>query len=138
MHYCAETFPNDNSLSSLIMKALKRTMAGEYSRELSNKVFHGQCRLIELGFRQGGAPGYGLRRMLLDEQRMPKGQLGRGEQKSLQTDRVVLVPGPDEEIAVVREIYRSFLNGHKNERAIADELNSLGLTSDQENAAGGR
>jgi len=30
-------------------------MAGEYSRELSAKVFIGQCRLIELGFRQGGS-----------------------------------------------------------------------------------
>jgi hypothetical protein len=29
-------------------------MAGEYSRELSVKVFAGQCRLVELGFRQGG------------------------------------------------------------------------------------
>src|ERR1700691_5722157 len=34
VHYCAETFANDGSLSSLIAKALKRTMAGEYSREL--------------------------------------------------------------------------------------------------------
>jgi DNA invertase Pin-like site-specific DNA recombinase len=30
VHYCAETFANDGSLASLIMKALKRTMAGEY------------------------------------------------------------------------------------------------------------
>lgn len=29
----------------------------EYSRELSVSVFAGQCRLAELGFRQGGAPG---------------------------------------------------------------------------------
>ena len=35
-------------------------MAAEYSRELSSKVFQGQCRLIELGFRQGGAAGFGL------------------------------------------------------------------------------
>ena len=34
VHYCAETFANDGTLPSLIMKALKRTMAGEYSREL--------------------------------------------------------------------------------------------------------
>jgi len=27
-------------------------MAGEYSRELSVKVFAGQCRLIEMGYRQ--------------------------------------------------------------------------------------
>jgi DNA invertase Pin-like site-specific DNA recombinase len=29
VHYCAEIFANDGTLSSLIMKALKRTMAGE-------------------------------------------------------------------------------------------------------------
>ena len=39
IHYCAETFANDGSLPSLIMKALKRTMAGEYSRELGVKGF---------------------------------------------------------------------------------------------------
>jgi DNA invertase Pin-like site-specific DNA recombinase len=49
IHYCAEQFANDGSLSSVILKNLKRTMAGEYSRELSVKVFAGQCRLIELG-----------------------------------------------------------------------------------------
>jgi hypothetical protein len=56
-------------------------MAGEYSRELSAKVFVGQCRLIELGFRQGGSPGYGLRRMLRDVNGEQKGVLNRGEQK---------------------------------------------------------
>jgi hypothetical protein len=29
IHYCAEAFANDGTLPSLIMKALKRTMAGE-------------------------------------------------------------------------------------------------------------
>lgn len=38
-------------------------MAGEYSRELSVKVHAGQSHFIGLGFRQGGAPGFGLRRM---------------------------------------------------------------------------
>ena len=65
--YCAEPFENDGSPMSVIMKSVKRAMAGEYSRELSNKVFMGQCRLIELGYRQGGSPGFGLRRLLLDE-----------------------------------------------------------------------
>ena len=69
-------------------------MAGEYSRELSAKVFTGQCRLIGMGFRQGGMAGYGLRRQLIDEQRKPKFELPIGGQKSLQTDRVILVPGP--------------------------------------------
>lgn len=39
VHYCAEQFENDGSLSSSLLKTIKRTMAGEYSRELSVKVF---------------------------------------------------------------------------------------------------
>src|SRR5215207_8786795 len=93
VHYCAEQFENDGSLSATIIKSMKRAMAGEYSRELSVKVFTGQCRLIALGFRQGGMAGYGLRRQLIDEHRHPKSELAVGEQKSLQTDRVILVPG---------------------------------------------
>ena len=88
VHYCAEQFENDGSLSATIIKSMKRAMAGEYSRELSMKVFAGQCRLITLGFRQGGNAGYGLRRQLIDEHRQPKGELAIGLQKSLQTDRV--------------------------------------------------
>jgi len=61
VHYRAEQFENDGSLSSTLLKTIKRTMAGEYGRELSVKVFAGQCRLIERGFRQGGPAGYGLR-----------------------------------------------------------------------------
>ena len=37
VHYCAELFPNDGTLTSSIFKALKRTMAAEYSRELGVK-----------------------------------------------------------------------------------------------------
>ena len=94
VHYCGEQFENDGSIGSNLLKTVKRVMAGEYSRELSVKVFAGQCRLVELGYRQGGAAGYGLRRVLIDEHGTPKGELSRGEQKSLQTDRVILVPGP--------------------------------------------
>lgn len=64
VHYCVEQFENDGGIASNIVKTVKRAMAGEYSRELSAKVFQGQCRLIELGYRQGGPAGFGLRRML--------------------------------------------------------------------------
>src|SRR5204862_6992998 len=109
VQYCAEQFENDGSLSATIIKGMKRAMAGEYSRELSAKVFLGQCRLISLGFRQGGQAGFGLRRQLVDEQRQPKALLSRGEQKSIQTDRVILKPGPASEIEVVQKIYRMFV-----------------------------
>jgi DNA invertase Pin-like site-specific DNA recombinase len=126
VHYCAEQFENDGSMSSSVLKTLKRSMAAEYSRELSVKVFSGQCRLIELGFRQGGPAGYGLRRQLIDRDRNPKGLLGRGERKSLQTDRVILVPGPESEIATVRRIYEWFVTDGKTEREIMAHLNGRG------------
>lgn len=128
--YCAEQFENDGSPVSTIVKGVKRAMAGEYSRELSAKVFAGQCRLIELGFRQGGPAGYGLRRMLIDQSGSVKSQLARGEQKSLQTDRVILQPGPDEEVAVVNQIYRWFVGDSLLESEIAERLNTKSILTD--------
>ena len=130
VQYCAEQFENDVSPVSTIVKGVKRAMAGEYSRELSVKVFTGQCRLIELGFRQGGPAGYGLRRSLIDQAGTAKGELTRGEHKSIQTDRVVLVPGPTEEVETVRWIYRLFVENGIPEREIANLLNGRGLTTD--------
>jgi recombinase len=90
----------------------------------------GQCRLIELGFRQGGSPGLGLRRCLVDQSSNVKGELARGEHKSIQTDRVILVPGPAEEIDTVRWIYRAFVEDGKIEREIAASLNERGILTD--------
>ncbi|EPL3088756.1 recombinase family protein [Pseudomonas aeruginosa] len=128
--YCAEQFENDGSPVSTIVKGVKRAMAGEYSRELSAKVFAGQCRLIELGFRQGGPAGYGLRRVLVDQSGTLKGELARGEHKSLQTDRVILQPGPDDEVAVVNQIYRWFVADNLTELDIAERLNAQGTRTD--------
>lgn len=130
VHYCAEQFENDGSISATIIKSVKRAMAGEYSRELSVKVFAGQCRLIRLGYRQGGPAGFGLRRQLVDEHGSSKGELNRGEQKSLQTDRVILTPGPPEEVEVVRRLYRMFVVQRRTEGEIAALLNAEGSTTD--------
>ena len=59
-----------------------------------------------------------------------KGELKLGEQKSIQTDRVVLVPGPEEEVATVRWIYQAFVNEGKLESEIASVLNSKGIKTD--------
>ncbi len=131
VHYCAESFANDGSISSDLLKALKRAMAREYSRELSAKVFAGKCRLVELGFRQGGHAGYGLRRLLVDAERRPKAYLKWGEAKSILTDRVILVPGPPEEIAVVREVFRLFAYERMTPDAIAAHLNERGIPNEQ-------
>lgn len=130
VQYVAEQFENDGSPVSTIVKGVKRAMAGEYSRELSAKVFAGQCRLIEMGYRQGGPAGYGLRRMLVDEHGNPKGPLTRGQHKSLQTDRVILIPGPQEEIDTVRRIYRAFVEESVTEKEIAERLNGESIKTD--------
>jgi DNA invertase Pin-like site-specific DNA recombinase len=126
--FCAEPFENDGSPLGSVVKSLKRSMAAEFSRELSLKVFAGQCRLARMGFRQGGPPGYGLKRVLLDEAGCYKADLARGERKSLQSDRVILAPGPSEEVKVVRRIYRDFIERHMTEKHIAEALNREGLT----------
>lgn len=138
VHYCAEQFENDGSLTSNILKNLKRAMAGEYSRDLSTKVFVGQCRITELGFWHGGQPGYGLRRQLVDEQRIPKGPLEYGQQKYLQTDRVILKPGPASEVKTVRRIFRSFVRQGKSATEIAAELNADQLRTSRGNPWSGQ
>ena len=130
VHYCAEQFENDGSIGSSIIKTVKRAMAGEYSRELSVKVFAGQANLIRLGYRQGGTAGFGLRRLLVDQSGTAKGELGRGAEKSIATDRVILVPGPDTEVQIVREIYRLFVEETRSEREIAAALNENGILTD--------
>ncbi|WP_223146600.1 recombinase family protein [Polynucleobacter sp. JS-Safj-400b-B2] len=128
--YVAEQFENDGSPVSTIVKGVKRAMAGEYSRELSAKVFAGQCRLIELGYRQGGPAGFGLRRVLIDQNGSIKSELARGEHKSLQTDRVILVPGPEGEVDTVNQIYSWFIEMGLSETEIADRLNQSGVRTD--------
>src|SRR5262249_15650816 len=49
--YCAEQFENDGSMLSNIVKNLKRVMAAEYSRELSQKIHAGACRFARMGFK---------------------------------------------------------------------------------------
>lgn len=128
--YCAEQFENDGSPGSTIVKSVKRAMAGEYSRELSAKVFAGQCRLIEMGFRQGGTAGFGLRRVLIDQTGAIKGPLNQGEHKSLQTDRVILMPGPEEEVAQVNQMYRWLIDEDLSFAEIAERLNEAGVATD--------
>ncbi len=56
--------------------------------------------------------------------------LTRGQQKSIHTDRVVLVPGPSDEVDTVRWIYRTFVEDARPEREIAAMLNASNLRTD--------
>ena len=123
IHYCAEQFANDGTMPNTIMKALKRTMAAEFSRELAVKVYAGQKRIAAQGFRLGGMPGYGLRRMLISSDGRRRRILRPQERKNLTSDRVVLVPGPKKEVECIRTIFDLATNERKSPRQIAKELN---------------
>ena len=122
VEYCAEQFENDGSMLSSIVKNLKRVMAAEFSRELSVKVHAGQSRIASLGYRAGGPIGFGLRRELVDEVQQSKGALTKGERKFLQTDRVRVSLGSEEEAAVVRWIFHQFVVEQLSYTEIARQL----------------
>jgi ParB/RepB/Spo0J family partition protein len=68
--------------------------------------------------------------VLIDQSGSVKSELARGEHKSLQTDRVILQPGPDAEVAVVNQIYRWFVDDNLTESEIAERLNTQGIRTD--------
>lgn len=122
VHYVAEPFEQDGSLASNLIKQLKRAMAGEFSRELSAKVTQAHNTYATSGFLQGGMLAYGVRRLIIDEQGNAKGILEAGERKGFRSDRVVPIPGPKHEVAVINRIYKLYVAG-KSHRRIAEILN---------------
>lgn len=122
--YCAEPFLNDASGYGSIFKQMKRAMAFEYSRELSTKVFRAQCRLTAEGFKQGGSAGYGLRRLSVTAEGVPREVLAKGERKRMQTDHVTYTAGPANEVAVVHQIYAWYIDDKLGDTEIADRLNA--------------
>ena len=123
VRYCAEQFENDDSTASNLLKALKRTMAGEYSRELSVKVSAGQRRLADMGWWQGGPPPFGMRRQIIGQPGDVKKTLQPGEAKTVSTDRVVLVPGPTEEVETIQLAFDLYTKRRKTRDEITDILN---------------
>lgn len=124
--YVGETFNNDGGLVSSIVKHLKRVMAAEYSRELSDKVTRAKLQQARLGFRQGGHPGFGFRRQLISEDGSEQRILKPGQYKGVHTDRVKTVPGPPEEQDVVRRAFKLFLRPHGSFVGVARQLNEQG------------
>ncbi|TIP74839.1 MAG: recombinase family protein [Mesorhizobium sp.] len=136
--YCGEPFENDGSMVSSILKNIKRVMAGEYSRELSAKVSRAHIQQARLGFKQGGNSPYGTRRLLVDKDGTPRFLLGYGEWKGLNTDRIVFVPGPPDELIIVRRIFKMFVSERLSMRGIALRLNEEGVPSTNGGAWNGR
>ena len=68
--------------------------------------------------------------MLIDQSGAIKTELSRGEHKSLQTDRVILMPGPENEVRTVNLMYRWFIDDGLVETEIAARLNGMQVRTD--------
>ena len=130
--YCEETFDNDGSPMAALLKSIKRTMAAEYSRELSAKVFKAQCRFVRMGYKQGGSAGYALRRQVVGPDGALKTELASGQRKGSTTDRVIFTLGPQNEIDTLRRIYSMYIDDGLGETEIARQLNAEGISSEFE------
>jgi DNA invertase Pin-like site-specific DNA recombinase len=127
-------FEEEPQLISHLQTSIERYMAAEYSRQLSDKVFHGSVRISEQGYSAGGMSCYGLARLLLDVTKQPVKTLKRGEWKSVSNERVTFTPANDETTQVVRDMFSLLVEKWQTPNEIAGLLNIRGVRS----AGGGR
>lgn len=124
--YCAETFENDGSPTSGLLKHIKRTMAAEYSRDLSEKVSLAQRGLLAQGFWTGGRAPIGLRRIFTRSDgtaiAAPAGSFVRKQQGV----RTKLVLASDDEVALVRRIFSTYLRPKETCVSVARKLRADG------------
>lgn len=127
VEYCAEAFANDGSVTAAMVKTLKRVMAAEFSRDLSDRVSRTKRGLGLKGFWMGGIPGFGLRRCPVDDKGNRWPSLELGETNARVGCRIILVPGPGDEVALVRRIFQMAVTGRLSPPKIAIALNAEGI-----------
>lgn len=119
----------ENPLFSSLEISLHRYMAAEYSRQLSEKVFHGCVKVSEQGYSAGGTAVYGMARQLLDVNNNPIRILNTGEHKQIANERVSFTPKEDETTDTVREIFKLFVTERQYIPDIVTYLNQKEILS---------
>lgn len=127
VEYCAESFRNDGSPMSGLIKHVKRTMAAEFSRESSERLSRTKMVLRNRGYWTGSLPGYGYRRAIVSRDGAVQRVCDNLERSSIPNCHTRLVFGPQHEVDIVRRIYRAFLLEGGNYSSISRELNREGV-----------
>lgn len=91
-------------IGELIGALLDYETSGKFRRDLAQKLIYAQMKLAKLGYSIGGRAPYGYRRFLVKDDGTVVRQLLDGEYVRMAHHHVVWLPGPDEEIAVIRRI----------------------------------
>lgn len=118
-----------NQLFSSLEISIQRYMAAEYSRQLSEKVFHGCVKVSQQGYSAGGTAVYGMARQLLDVNKKPIRILSIGEHKQIANERVSFTPKNDETTETVRRIFDLFVHERLNISEIASYFNQRRIFS---------
>lgn len=110
--YVHESFTNDLTPASVLVKSMRRVMAAEYSRDIAAKSRAGQQRVVEMGFHMGALPPLGYRRCSVSADGRVRSMLEHGQRKSALTDRIEWVLAPEPELSLVRRICSAYARGH--------------------------
>jgi hypothetical protein len=91
-------------VGELIVTMLDYNSAGEFRRELAQKMIHAQITLAQAGFSTGGRAPFGFRRWLARTDGTPMRQLADREYVKMAGHHVVWLPGPAEELTLISRI----------------------------------
>jgi len=121
--FVAEPMANDGSIGDKLIKAIKRAMAEEFSKEQAKKTIRGSITYTKLGYSVGGCPPYGYDRLLVDKNGKPIKVLKPGQRKSEKTEHVRYVLGDPEKVKTVKKIFDMVANKGLGLREICKKLN---------------
>ncbi|MEJ8839362.1 recombinase family protein [Ramlibacter sp. AN1133] len=109
--YVSESFANDHTPVTVLLKSMRRVMAAEYSRDIASKSRAGQERVVAKGFQMGPLPALGYRRCSVSADGSRRLMLEHGQRKAALTDRIEWVLAPDAEVQLVQRICRAYAGG---------------------------
>ncbi len=123
VRYCADGMIDDGSPTSALLKSIKRVMAGEYSRQLSDRCRSALRRHVMAGAKHGGVAPYGFARQIFNADGSPGRCLEYGERRG-PYQVVRLVHGPASEADIVRDMFKWFAEARWEPKDIAKHLNA--------------
>jgi DNA invertase Pin-like site-specific DNA recombinase len=128
--YVNEKFDNLDPTSPVtaIYKQIQRIGAADESRKLSVRCSAGHREVMHRGFQMGWIPCIGISRITVSKSGVQR-ILPRGDRKPHQTDRIKWVPGPDEEVALVKRIFTTYATTDITMKGIVNMLRDEGATA---------
>lgn len=124
--YCAEVFDNSGGQASSILKNVKRVMAAEFSRQLSDLTRMAIRRVSAQGQCPGGPSPYGFAKEVVDRNTGRVRPLAAGQRKQRRSDQLRFAWGPADEVATVRRIFRDYARDGLNVIEIVRNLTAEG------------